>query len=746
VSEGSLSWRAWRHLRRRRTLLWATALATLAALLCFVPLFNLLAYEFSAAIALLASLAAAHLGSVFGRTAPAGPVARSYLCAFAAHLLLLVPPLALITLNALRVRNCNYGEGLAFFALLPVASVACATATGLLSAHMIDRPALATAASLSVVVASLALGLLRMYFDPPVYAYDPFLGYFPGALYDEEVTVPSALLWFRAMNGAVILALLLLASQRPLRALLAIASAVFLYAQGPRLGFRNTATDIEQALGGRLETPHFVILFRDDGRTRDLGAIERDHEFRFSQLAEALGVRPSEKIRSYLFPSAAEKRRLMGAGRTFVAKPWRSEIYLQEGEPPQPALKHELVHVFGAAVAKGPLGLPRTLDMGLVEGLAVALDWPSDEGLDPHQQARALRDQGLAPPLESLFGKGFLGVAPARAYTLAGSFVRHLLDRHGAAALRRAYRSGDFLATYGRPLSGLEAEWLDTVSRTALDARDRAALNERFRRPAIWRRVCAHEVATLSREADGLRASHPKRAALLLRRVVEFDPGEPAHLLGLADALREAGELVEARRTAERALSHPAASAPLRHRALSTMGDLSWRAMDMAAARDAYQRAAREPAPEGDRRLLDLKIQALSAEEMVRDRLFDFLLGGQQGRRDAFIDGVVLGRLATETPGLGLAPYLLGRQLWQRGRFERAAAELRTACELPLPGVDFRRECHRLLALAAWRSGDLLSAEAAARVLLRPRGEGGDPDFARDMLERFAWERRGGRV
>jgi hypothetical protein len=126
--------------------------------------------------------------------------------------------------------------------------------------------------------------------------------------------------------------------------------------------------------------------------------------------------------------------------------------------------------------------------------------------------------------------------------------------------------------------------------------------------------------------------------------------------------------------------------------------------------------------------------------------LREFLLGGGEGRRDAFVDGVVLSRLAAQAPGDGLFRYLLGRQLWQRGRFARAAVELGAACALPLPDADFRRECHRLLALTAWRSGDLDAAQAAAELLLGPRGEGGDEAFARDMLRRIAWERRRRRV
>jgi hypothetical protein len=729
------------HLRRKETLAWAFVLTATAAVLCFLPLFGLLAYEFSAMMALCGSLAAAHLGSLHGRHLSDRPLARVYLAATAAHLLLLVPPLLLVTLNALRVRNCDYLQGLAFYALLPGGSVICATAAGVLSAHFVRRPAIAAAAALLVVVLSVGLALLRLYLDPPVYAYDPFVGYFPGALYDEDVTVPGALVWFRVMNAAVVASFLLVAAQRPLLALSAAVAGAALYSQGPRLGFRNTAPGIERALGGRYETEHFVILYRDDGRARDLLAMAKDHEFRYAQLAATLGVRPRRKVRSYLFPSAAEKRRLLGAGRTFVAKPWLDEIYLQEGDPPQPALKHELAHVFGGALAGGALGLPRTLDLGLIEGLAVALEWPSDEGLDPHQQVRALRDEGLLPPIDSVFGRGFLGHAPARAYTVAGSFVRYLLDRYGAAPLRFAYASGDLHAAYGRPLADLEAAWRTTIAAATLSDSDRAVMRERFRRPAIWHRTCAHEVAALLRRADELRATRPGGAADLLARVVDFDPGDPAHLLDLADALLDAGAADRARDAAGRALVHPSLSAPLRQRALTTMGDIEWRAGRVEAAAAAYARAAREPAGEAERRLTTLKARAAASPPAVERALREFLLGDDSRKRDPFTDGVLLARLEAETTGDGLGPYLLGRQLLQRGRFAPAAEELGRACALPLPGADFERECQRLLALSSWRARDGRTAQGAATRLLSPREQGGDPAFARDLLDRLAWER-----
>src|SRR6185503_12972868 len=59
----------------RRTWGWALGFAALGTALCFVPLFDLLGYEASFALALAASLAGAHLGaaSVWQARADASP-------------------------------------------------------------------------------------------------------------------------------------------------------------------------------------------------------------------------------------------------------------------------------------------------------------------------------------------------------------------------------------------------------------------------------------------------------------------------------------------------------------------------------------------------------------------------------------------------------------------------------------------------------------------------------------------------
>src|SRR5579883_1895586 len=112
------------RLRRRPFIVWAILLAGLAVLLCFVPLFNLLGFEFSLALCLPAALASACLTAshtlAVGRISQNQPEKLADFAKRPARLLfllwcrsllnslgLVVLPLLIISLNALRVKNCS---------------------------------------------------------------------------------------------------------------------------------------------------------------------------------------------------------------------------------------------------------------------------------------------------------------------------------------------------------------------------------------------------------------------------------------------------------------------------------------------------------------------------------------------------------------------------------------------------------------------------------------------------------------
>jgi hypothetical protein len=772
----------------RRLGVWAALLGVLALVLDFVPLFDVLGYDFAFVLGFAAALAGVDLGHgvvARGRAwgedeAAAATFGRRVLVALAAALGVLVLPLLISLANGLRVRNCNLGAGLAFFGLLPVATAIYAAPAGVLAATCVPRRGRLVAWLLPI--GSLLWTLWRLYEGPAVFAFDPFGGYFPGPIYDEALRPPARLLHFRLVNlvwigAAVSLAIAVIGRGRDPRrwrwpalavALPLVLASGLLFAARGTLGFYVRRSDLEKVLDRTMETEHFVVRYASGaGKTRaDLALQAEDYEFRYAQLAETLGAEPAGRVTVWEFPNAEVKKALVGAGNTLYAKPWTREIFLQAERFPSARLRHELAHVFAGAFGdplfgiafrwrwKGPLPVP-TLAMGLVEGLAEAADWTDPDGSSTiHQDAAAMIADGLAPPLASVVGAGFSGQSGARAYTLAGSFTAFLLETRGPERLRALYRSaGNFTDVYRAPLADLEEEWRQFLRKQPVSARDKARASEQFRRPAIFKKVCARELAARVAEARGIERASPAQAVGLLEEACRDDPHEPSYRLQLAEARAFAGE----RRPALEALGRLAADAdvtqPLHAQAASLAAELQFHAGDFANALAEQRRVLELSTEDGDRRLATAKLRALAtpaARETLGRALFGDDLGGAGA--DPVLTFHLIGEYARLHPADRVGPYLLGRQLLGRAP-EQALPFLRRACdeEAPMPARVgqrenddalpplFEHECRRMIAEAAYRLGEFERARAALTILAGESEGEAEQLRALDMRARVMW-------
>jgi hypothetical protein len=637
--------------------------------------------------------------------------------------------------------------GLAFFALLPGLSAPLAAALGFLCARRLKRPFLCCCLA---IVGSLLWGLGRFYRTPAIFGFDPFLGYFPGTIYDAEIPIPRALYFARAMHVALAAgALAWFLGRRGVGATLLGAAAVLFLFRG-RLAMAPDGGDIERALGGVRVTEHFTIVYSPATLPEDeLALLARDHEFRYAQLRLALGAEPAGRhITSYLFPSEEEKKTWMGAGHTYIAKPWRREVYLTQDSFPHQVLKHELAHVFAGAFGDPLFHIamrywPPRINVGLIEGVAVALDWRGGRELSPAGYARALGELDLRPNLADILGLGFLGQSGPRAYTVAGAFCRYLYLTYGAERLGALYRSaGDFAAIYQKPLPTLEREWEAWLAATPVTPRERELTREAMRQNAIWHRVCAHRLAELrARAADARGRGDVATAEKCLEQVARDDPDEPQNQLAMAELYAQDGRLDAAQAALSRVRAHKNSSHALLAQVEELAGDLDWRAGDSARAKASWQNALALPVDEPTERLLHARLYAAS-DARLQGPLLRLLLGdGKTGKHDSALDLYLIDRAVAARPDAGLPLYLLGRGLYQRHAFYDALPPLEEARHKGLPDPSFDRECLRVLGLAAYRAGDATRARAAfAELYTRPDAASGTVLEAKDWLDRLRWE------
>lgn len=790
------------HLRSLRARAWMIVLLAAAGTLAFLPLFDLLGFGFGFVMAILASIASLDLGAALvrrvrqrahelGDMAPHRALGRVLRAACLGNLALLVGPLVIICVNGLRVRNCDWAFGFQAYALLPVLSSVLASALGVLVGLVAGRRRwLQSLLPVAVWLFLVGYAVWRFYAAPPVFSYNLVCGYFPGNLYDETVELRAPFYWARLYQLTVIAALLCMAAlcldvtsmtlgpvrvpvlarmRRPgprkpaerrmtVAAMILAVLALWLHSRSGALGFDIHARDIQRHLGGRYDTEHFVIYYPPGSDIeRDIHFIAEDHEFRFAQVARALGATPRQRITSFYFASAKDKYRMMGAGQVYMAKPWRNEIYLQHQEFPHEVVRHEIAHViagvFGAPVfrvsARTWLGLPVVFNPGLIEGIAVAADWPDHftRPLTPHESVKALLEMGMAPPIERVLSTEFLAFSSARSYTVAGSFVRYLLDTYGPARLRVLYGTGgDFEAAYERSQADMIAEWRAMIDAIELLPRVAETVRERFRRPSIFARPCPHAIARMQvNMARHLGRGELGRAIELARDVCSYVPGEPTHRLQLADLLVRAGYLEEA--TAiydEIAHNGKEMSSTLRSQALDELAGMAARARDWARVEELLHEAAALPLAESEERLIQAELFAVRHTGPASEALRTYFWGHDPRWGTSPI--VQIGRAAAiiaAEPGLGLGHYLLGRNLVGSGVPAEVARHVGQSLSLGLPGPLFEREAARLLAESAYMAGEYELVEQAAAILQRPEQPAVSRLYGQDWRERLHWKRTG---
>lgn len=670
-----------------------------------VPGFDLgLAASLTFAIALGPALGiSAARRELFAREGPAGALRPASAAAAVAAALLALLLVASALRSALST-PCRPLASAPLFLLLALPSALLASVLGVLCGVVArGRRGLAALLYAALGLASLATTLAAAYLGPTASAYDHLLGVWPGPLYDEAISVDARLLLFRA--GTLSLALAALAAAalvvrwrsrerlgRAATALAAgVAAALLAWALG---GGTPTRVRIAAELGGQREGPRCVLHFPREKSPQEAERALRDCEYDAAAVARALGLKRPPRATVFLYRSADEKRRFTGAGRTSFTKPWRAEIHLNDEGVPHPLLRHELVHALASVAARGPLKVPARagvlVNAGLVEGLAVALEVP-EGSLDVHGLTRVLRDEGRLPSLASLLGTaGFLGAAPARAYTAAGSFVRFLIDREGPGPVLAAYAEDDVPRGVGKSLEELDAAWQDFLDKVVVPPELSAAAQARFERGSLFGRACVREVAELESEAAQRSAAGRAAAAeAILRRASVLSGGDPAFLRGAAEAWRAAGELERAEailREALAAAERAGGRRALRVGLLGALGDLRWRRGDGAQARELYRGALGLGVEGAEARALRAKLLAVN-DARLGEAVGPWLLGVGD-------PALALARVASSDSAL--ARYLLARARLARGAPSAALDTLGALAGGSLPDAAFEREARRM--------------------------------------------------
>jgi hypothetical protein len=699
----------------------------LFAIVCTrIPLFNYLGFEFSALTVLLAGFVGGLLTLSLWKQIDCE--CKADVWQFVGEIalvqcILLVIPFLISLANVLFVKNCSIGDGMVLYVLTVIPGVLFSVALAMVVGIVFEKWR-KTIFTVLYILVLLHIPLVT-FFRPQIFAFNPIPGFFPGLTYDETLQVTQRLLIYRlatfAASGCLVTTAIWIwnirfrrkkrkeASQQSfpfieiavLALLVPIVLVMLLFSE--RLGFSSSKQYIQQKLAGNYKITHFEIIYPAGSVKREqIERLGRLHEYYYSKLSHDLNVQSQERIVSFLYSSPEEKGKLIGAGRTDIAKPWLRQIHINLTDV-EAGLKHEMAHILAAEFGWSPFKISH--NSGLVEGIAVAVgdDVWYDEPLD--RAAALVFAAGVNPDMESLFSiSGFAKVNAGVSYALAGSFCKFLIDSFGIDQFKKLYQSGDFVLTYNRILPSLLTDWRTIVHRQQFTTNDSIKAKYFFRRSSIFGKECARVIANVNSETRELLARHEFEKALAsaerslgLSKTPEAVFQKTTSLFELR-RFKDAADFVE---TQLRDTSFGFALLPLHLR----LGDAYWAMDSLVRAKQEYEMMARIHLSAWYEEACTLRLESLKNEQDRRELQVYFIYSME--------DTVRIDRLSKLSSPL--AQYLLARELAGKEKYSEACSILEHMSSSNLKSLEFfylQRLGRVYFSMQEWKKAGILFEKA----------------------------------
>ncbi|MCF8242451.1 MAG: hypothetical protein K9J16_13815 [Melioribacteraceae bacterium] len=500
-------------------------IAILNIFLIQLPLTNIVGYEFSVVNAFFLFLLSGFIVIDQFNNDKTVSINNIYRKVRKPILVFIVLPFLIGITNTIFFEICPIWDGLGFYFVLTIPSVILGIFLATIISNLFQRWRYILFISIFLLV-SLS-PVYEIFFNPQVYFYNPIIGYFPGNMYDEDVSASIALIFYRFINltffGVFAFYSFGLEKIRFGKiffiAFFTLFAAVFSLLK-PELGFSTDFSSISKNLTNKIETEHFLILYPDEITPEHAKIIALEHEYYFEKIAEELLVKPSQRITSFIFKDGAQKRELFGAGNADVAKPWLYQIYVNFTNY-SATLKHELVHIFAAEFGTTPFLVAENINPAMIEGIAMAIE-NDYAGNHVHYITALAYKSGYNFPISSLFsGFNFMTQTSSLSYTFAGSFVRYLIDNYGIEPVKHLYSDINFNKHFDRTLDSLQADYYHFLDSLRVTENKNTA-NLYFGRQPLIRKICPRWSANKLKSAwDLYRRKEFYEANQLFREIYE---------------------------------------------------------------------------------------------------------------------------------------------------------------------------------------------------------------------------------
>lgn len=421
----------------------------------------------------------------------------------------LLLPFFIGLISSLFISKCPILDGVLFFLVITIPSFFFGLATGFFAFALTQKYSLLIFLIIFFVI--LFSPLIEFFLNPQIYFYNSIFGFYPGTIYDEDLSVDRLLIGYRVCNLVFFVTMIFVAERISSKgyfkkilsslALLLIASAFIFFK--PTLHFATDKGRLERNLNKSISTEHFRIHFPDSLKNKETIFAAMLHEYYFDQLTINLGLHGDrQKIDSYIFASKAQKRELLGSGNADIAKPWLNEIYLNFSNY-EGTLKHELMHVIAAKFGKNILKVAENFNPLMIEGYAMAFE-DNYAGNSVHYMAKLAFQAGYKIPIVKLFeGVNFFTKTSSISYIYSGSFIKYIADKYGVEKIKMLYSNSDFKMIFGKNISALIVEYNDFLKKYQIDANN-AKAQLYFGGTTIFKKFCPRVAAADVKKAWGL--------------------------------------------------------------------------------------------------------------------------------------------------------------------------------------------------------------------------------------------------
>jgi len=440
-------------------------------------------------------------------------------------LIFLSIPLVFSLGNLFYDNQCVWFDGIKYYLVFTVPSAVVGVCIGVIAYYFSQKFAIIIAIIIWVII--LLIPLTELYFNPQVYFYNPVITFFPGTIYDEDISIDLKLILYRLLNilffvGISVYLWKRLGASNKRKIFNAVSIIVIttcFYFLSPYLGYSSNVSSIRNELTKTISTKHFEIYYSVNFDKNEIQYLVGLHELYYKELKNFFNTEPKQKIISFIFSDGNQKRKLFGAENADVAKPWLYQIYLSSQSYEQ-NLKHELAHIFSAEFGKYFLKVAANLNTGLIEGLAVAASFDYDD-ISPHFLAKTAYENNYRINMTNLFSTfGFFSANSSLGYVYSGSFIKYLVDNYGVEKVKKLYSSGNFKNVFNSDIKQLEKQYYDFL--TKLDYTTNPATAEYyFGRKAFINKICPHFFANLLNKIYLLIAEKKYKDALKIIENIE---------------------------------------------------------------------------------------------------------------------------------------------------------------------------------------------------------------------------------